>query len=520
MGYGQDYANAASQILENLGRAQAQGIVGSAQAWGQGLQNVGQTIAAVPQQLQAQKTAQQENALRAAQLADYQAQATARALANQRAAKLTQAYVTLTPQFVSQNADGSLTTDRAGLASALRAQGFVPEADDLEKNGDAHAKAMADLATQAAAVQKSNDEHLAAVQVQQGQMKDKLAAIARTIQSPSDFVTQVFHAATNGVLGGQEAQQYVAKALSTPTGWQQQVNNIIAASPSGQAEAQAAREKLNAPLAVPAGGSVVIPGSGQVISSGGGTSEQDDQRYRSILAAQAQGQPVAPPDLAWANAYKTQKTLGPEASAAAATDRQTATISAQTAQQQRAQNFTEMQAGRAALEKTTAPYLDAQQKAATLRNIIDAAQGGNVSAANLQGLMGALDVVSTNGVHRINNTEVNSVQGAGSLVDRLQGWLGKATAGQPIPPQVQDDLKQVASLIEQGARTRYEQGYNQIIQDYPAVGKTAKMLPGTPPATGGPSPGTVRVQLADGRTGTVPAANVPAIVAAGGKVIK
>lgn len=62
-----------ADLLVEKGRAQAAGVAGAGNAWGQGLANIGQTIGAIPQQIAQQKADAQTRALRAAQLAATQA---------------------------------------------------------------------------------------------------------------------------------------------------------------------------------------------------------------------------------------------------------------------------------------------------------------------------------------------------------------------------------------------------------------------------------------------------------------
>lgn len=68
MGYAQDYANATSQILQQRGNAIAQGQLQSGQGWAQALGQIGQNIAALPQQLAQQRAQQQDAQLRGLQI--------------------------------------------------------------------------------------------------------------------------------------------------------------------------------------------------------------------------------------------------------------------------------------------------------------------------------------------------------------------------------------------------------------------------------------------------------------------
>jgi hypothetical protein len=153
--------------------------------------------------------------------------------------------------------------------------------------------------------------------------------------------------------------------------------------------------------------------------------------------------------------------------AAAAAERQAEAIRQQTGQQARSQSFAEAQAGRKELtEKVEQPYQDAVEKASTLRSVIDAAKNGNMEAANVQGLLGTLGLVTMEGVKRINTTELNQVAGAGSLLERIKGQVGSLVAGKPLSARLQQDLTQLSTLLEQSARKKYEDGFAQVTKRY------------------------------------------------------
>ena len=81
--------------------------------------------------------------------------------------------------------------------------------------------------------------------------------------------------------------------------------------------------------------------------------------------------------------------------------------------QRRSQTFTEGQAGRKELtDKVDLPYLDAVEKAETLRSTIAAAKNGNQEAAALTPLLATLGVTTSEGVKRINMAEIATVKGA------------------------------------------------------------------------------------------------------------
>jgi hypothetical protein len=234
------------------------------------------------------------------------------------------------------------------------------------------------------------------------------------------------------------------------------------------------------------------------------TSAEMDAAYQRIVAKQAQGQPITAQEAAEKKAYETRKLLGPEAAAANAADRAATAAAGTNSRLDRTQAFQEAQAGRKELtDKVEQPYLDAKEKAATLRSVIEAAKNGNMAAGNVQSLLATLGLVTMEGVKRINTTELESVQGAGSLLERIKGEIGGITAGKPLSPKIQQDLTQMATLLEQSARTKYEQGFKQITGRYGL--KDEQLLPSEVPTATPAAGGRVRVTGPNGASGTVPA---------------
>lgn len=202
--------------------------------------------------------------------------------------------------------------------------------------------------------------------------------------------------------------------------------------------------------------------------------EQDPTEFGTFKDASAK-KLTGNPDATWSDLTPDQqlgaitrfKTLSTDASAVAAANRQALTIEQQNKIQQHAQDFTEAQAGRKELgDKVETPYRDAQEKADILRTVVQAAKNGNMEAAGVQKLLGTLGVVTTEGVKRINGTELEQVGGAGSLWDNIKSRVGKVTAGQPLDPKLQDDLVKLAGLLEQSAYKKYSSGFDATTKRY------------------------------------------------------
>lgn len=232
------------------------------------------------------------------------------------------------------------------------------------------------------------------------------------------------------------------------------------------------------------------------LESGTPKSGELDALAQGLYAKRASGQSLTPQETANLKGYEDRKRVVSDPALLAAGDRQAQSQNAQTAQQQRAQDFAQAQAGRAELTtKVEQPYLDAKEKAATLRGVIEAAKGGNMAAASVQSLLGTLGLVTMEGVKRINTTELQQVAGAGSLLERLKGSASRVAAGQPLSPKIQEDLTQLSNLLEQGATKKYQQGFDSVTKRYKLTDE--RPLTDTAPAGAGATGGTVEQWEAD-----------------------
>lgn len=101
----------------------------------------------------------------------------------------------------------------------------------------------------------------------------------------------------------------------------------------------------------------------------------------------------------------------------------------------------------AGAQKITDEYGKAMDSAANMQTFLDAAKSGNKMAGSNLPIMGAESLQALNGIKRINRTEIEAYQGAGSLLDRIQGKIGKLTSGQPIPQDVINDIEALQSKL-------------------------------------------------------------------------
>jgi hypothetical protein len=140
----------------------------------------------------------------------------------------------------------------------------------------------------------------------------------------------------------------------------------------------------------------------------------------------------------------------------------------------------------------------AQAKAVTdrLAAMMDAAKKGNVVSYQLIPEEGALQVVTNQGIKRINMAEIQNY-GGGSLWQRLQGHIGKALTGESIPDSVLQDMSDIQDIMAAGAQTKYENTLKTINQATGAQFKPVEMdtMKAPQKATGNVAPEGTRIQV-------------------------
>lgn len=132
-----------------------------------------------------------------------------------------------------------------------------------------------------------------------------------------------------------------------------------------------------------------------------------------------------------------------------------------------------------AATKAGTEFAQAQSVSQRLNAMMDAARKGNVVSYQLIPEEGALQLVTSQGIHRINMTEIQNY-GGGSLWQKMQGHLGKALTGASIPESVLNDMAEMQKLQGEGARARYENTLKTVNQNYGSAFKPLDMeLPGS-----------------------------------------
>jgi hypothetical protein len=119
----------------------------------------------------------------------------------------------------------------------------------------------------------------------------------------------------------------------------------------------------------------------------------------------------------------------------------------------------------AAASKAGDDYAQAQSVSQRLKAMMDAAKNGNVVSYQLLPEEGALQVVTSQGIRRINMAEIQNY-GGGSLWQNLEGHIGKALTGKSIPVSVLNDMSQMQKIQEEGSQTKYSNTLKTINQNY------------------------------------------------------
>jgi hypothetical protein len=128
----------------------------------------------------------------------------------------------------------------------------------------------------------------------------------------------------------------------------------------------------------------------------------------------------------------------------------------------------------AAADKAGQDYAQAKSVSDRLAAMMKAAKAGNVVSYQLIPEEGALQLTTSQGVHRINMAEIQNY-GGGSLWQKMVGHIGKALTGQSIPGDVLKDMEQMQEIQAEGSRTKYENTLSTINQTYGAEFKPVEM---------------------------------------------
>lgn len=119
-----------------------------------------------------------------------------------------------------------------------------------------------------------------------------------------------------------------------------------------------------------------------------------------------------------------------------------------------------------AAQKAADEYTKAVESTGNFKSIIDLARSGNKVAYSYAPTTGVMTINTANGVKRVNIAEIKSFGGAGSAIDRVEGWLGKQATGASIPKDILDNMEQVNKSVSDNAGTNYNTKLGGINQNY------------------------------------------------------
>lgn len=131
-------------------------------------------------------------------------------------------------------------------------------------------------------------------------------------------------------------------------------------------------------------------------------------------------------------------------------------------------------AATAAATKAGDDYAQAKSVADRIAEVMADARKGNKVAYQLLPQEGALQVTTSQGVHRINMAEIQNY-GGGSLWDSIKAKAGKALTGESIPKNILDDMEQMQTLMSEGSRSKYLNTLATVNQNYGSTFKPVEM---------------------------------------------
>lgn len=132
---------------------------------------------------------------------------------------------------------------------------------------------------------------------------------------------------------------------------------------------------------------------------------------------------------------------------------------------------------RKAALKVNTDFKNATQSANDIRTFIDQARSGNKEAYAYMPTAGVMAFNTQFGLKRINKTEIEQYGGAGSLWTQIESKLGKLAKGEPIPPDLLNDIEQLHNAIFDNARSGYEQSLGSINDVYHSNFKPLDTIP-------------------------------------------
>ncbi|HVW77980.1 MAG TPA: hypothetical protein VHB45_10235 [Alloacidobacterium sp.] len=160
-----------------------------------------------------------------------------------------------------------------------------------------------------------------------------------------------------------------------------------------------------------------------------------------------------------------------------------------------------------AATKAGQDYASAMQTSQDLKDTLELARNGNVTAFQVLPQEGVLQITTSQGVKRINMAEIQNYAGGGSLLQKIEGIAGKSFSGKSIPSSVLDDMAKVQQVQQKGAESKYRNSLRVINSNYGSDFQPVQMNAASsslPPI----ETGYVRIQASDGSLHDLPQANL------------
>lgn len=198
----------------------------------------------------------------------------------------------------------------------------------------------------------------------------------------------------------------------------------------------------------------------------GQSTEDLEAKYLALRQREIQGFPMAPEETAFLKSMYDWKTMGTVAAAGSAEERQATALDNQTTAAENRRLADQKQKARALVVANNKDYAAARSGAENLRELVKAAQSGNMSAAALQNMATTMAELGSQGYRRMNVVELAATADAGAVWDRVMNWYGKATAGQPVDPRIQKDIGKLADIFDEAAFKKYADEHDSINNAY------------------------------------------------------
>lgn len=148
--------------------------------------------------------------------------------------------------------------------------------------------------------------------------------------------------------------------------------------------------------------------------------------------------------------------------------------------------------------------IDKIASANSLKNTVQMALSGNKVAPNLETIEELRSIVN-----RVNGQELKAVGSSGDAYDKVKGWLGSWTKGQPIPDNIQKDFLAVADAQQKVAVQKHKTSYGTVGARFGVKDLQPPDIAGIySKATGTSGASTVKMKAPDGTIADVPADQV------------